>query len=56
MQTEFFDRPYLPIKPDPTNLNDPANVARVIAVTLAHPATSVIQEIIVTPLTETSWP
>jgi NAD(P)-dependent dehydrogenase (short-subunit alcohol dehydrogenase family) len=56
MQTEFFDRPDLPIKPDPTNLNDPANVARVIAFTLAQPAASVVQEIIVTPLTETSWP
>jgi NAD(P)-dependent dehydrogenase (short-subunit alcohol dehydrogenase family) len=56
MRTEFFDRPDLPIKPDPANLNDPANVARVIALTLAQPSTSVVQEIIVTPFTETSWP
>jgi NAD(P)-dependent dehydrogenase (short-subunit alcohol dehydrogenase family) len=56
MQTEFFDRPDLPIKPDPTNLNDPANVARAIAYVLSQPRGSVIQEIVVTPLTETSWP
>jgi NAD(P)-dependent dehydrogenase (short-subunit alcohol dehydrogenase family) len=56
MQTEFFDRPDLAIKPDSKNLNDPANVARVIAFTLGQPAASVVQEIIVTPLTETSWP
>lgn len=56
MRTGFFDRPDLPVKPDPTNLNDPANVARTIAFILAQPADSVIQEICVTPLTETSWP
>jgi NAD(P)-dependent dehydrogenase (short-subunit alcohol dehydrogenase family) len=56
MQTSFFDRPDLPIKPDPANLNDPANVARVIAFVLAQPGTSVVQEVFVTPLTETSWP
>jgi len=56
MQTAFFDRPDLPIKPDPANLNDPANVARAIAFVLAQPPSSVIQEIMVTPATETSWP
>ncbi len=56
MQTEFFDRPDLTTKPDPKNLNDPANVARIIAFTLGQPMGSVVQEIIVTPLTETSWP
>jgi NAD(P)-dependent dehydrogenase (short-subunit alcohol dehydrogenase family) len=56
MQTGFFDRPDLPIKPDPANLNDPFNVARAIAFVLAQPPTSVIQEVCLTPLTETSWP
>ncbi|MGH2458660.1 MAG: SDR family oxidoreductase [Chloroflexota bacterium] len=56
MQTGFFDRPDLPIKPDVSNLNDPANVARAIVFALAQPAESVIQEICLTPLTETSWP
>ena len=56
MQTGFFDRPDLPIKPDPANLNDPFNVARSIAFVLAQPPTSVIQEICLTPLTETSGP
>lgn len=56
MRTGFFDRPDLPIKPDPANLNDPTNVARTIAFVLAQPHASVIQEICVTPLTETSWP
>jgi NAD(P)-dependent dehydrogenase (short-subunit alcohol dehydrogenase family) len=56
MRTEFFARPDLPIQPDPAHLNDPVNVAKIIAVTLSQPAASVVQEIIVTPLTETSWP
>ncbi len=56
MRTGFFDRPDLPIKPDPSNLNDPANVARAIVFALSQPPQSVIQEICLTPLTETSWP
>lgn len=56
MRTGFFDRPDLPIKPDPANLNDPTNVARAIVFALSQPADSVIQEICLTPITETSWP
>lgn len=56
MRTGFFDRPDLPIKPDPMNLNDPSNVARAIVFALSQPPDSVIQEICLTPLTETSWP
>ncbi|HVC33203.1 MAG TPA: SDR family oxidoreductase [Chloroflexota bacterium] len=56
MRTGFFDRPDLPVKPDPANLNDPSHVARTIVFVLSQPAESVIQEIAVMPLTETSWP
>lgn len=56
MATSFFDRPDLEIKPDPSNLNDPANVAEAIAFILGQPAASVVQEVLITPLTETSWP
>ena len=56
MATSFFDRPDLEIKPDPEKLNDPANVAEAIVFVLAQPAGSVVQEMLVTPLTETSWP
>lgn len=56
MRTDFFDRPDLPIKPDPANLNDPKNVARAILFVLSQPPESVVQEISVMPLTETSWP
>lgn len=54
MRTHFFDR--LDPPPDPSNLQDPANVARVILFVLTQPEESSIQEVIVTPLTETSWP
>ncbi len=54
MQTHFFDR--LDPPPDLANLQDPANVARVILFVLTQPVESAIQEVIVTPLTETSWP
>ena len=54
MRTRFFDRFDQP--PDPANLNDPANVARAIIFALAQPAESAVPEIIITPLTETSWP
>lgn len=56
MRTRFFDRPDLEVKPDMTKLNDPANVAQAIVFVLAQPEGSVIQELLVTPLTETSWP
>lgn len=56
MRTGFFDRPDLPIKPDPAHLNDPAQVAGAIVFILAQPPESVIQELLVTPLSETSWP
>ena len=56
MRTGFFDRPDLPIKPDPANLQDPDNVARAIVFALSQPPESVIQEIFVTPARETSWP
>lgn len=54
MRTHFFDR--LDPPPDTTNLQDPYNVARTILFVLAQPAECAIQEVIVTPLTETSWP
>ncbi|MHB0868457.1 MAG: SDR family oxidoreductase [Chloroflexota bacterium] len=54
MQTHFFDK--LDPPPDLANLQDPANVARVILFVLTQPVESAIQEVIVTPLTETSWP
>lgn len=54
MQTHFFDR--LDPPPDPTNLQDPGNVARVILFVLSQPPETAVQEVIVTPITETSWP
>ncbi|MBI2953865.1 MAG: SDR family oxidoreductase [Chloroflexi bacterium] len=54
MQTPFFDR--LDVKPDPRNLQAPDNVARLIVYTVSVPIDSAIQEVIITPLTETSWP
>ena len=58
MRTHFFDRfveQGIPM-PDERNLQDPANVARVILCAVQLPAESALQEAIVTPLTETSWP
>ena len=58
MQTHFFDRfveQGIPM-PDPANLQDPANVARVIVCALTMPPETALQEMIVTPVTETSWP
>ncbi len=58
MRTHFFDRFHeqgIPM-PDEANLQDPANVADVILYTVQMPVQSVVQEVIVTPLTETSWP
>ncbi|GBD17293.1 hypothetical protein HRbin26_02212 [bacterium HR26] len=58
MRTGFFGRfleQGIPL-PDKRNLQDPANVARVILFAVTLPADSVMQEVIVTPLTEPSWP
>ena len=58
MRTRFFDRfvdQGIPM-PDEVNLQDPANVADVIVFALSMPKESAIQEVIVTPVTETSWP
>ncbi len=58
MRTAFFDRfadQGIPM-PDERNLQDPANVAATILFAVQMPAESVLQELIVTPLTETSWP
>ncbi|MCZ7572118.1 MAG: SDR family oxidoreductase [Ardenticatenaceae bacterium] len=58
MRTHFFDRfreQDIPM-PDERNLQDPANVAQAILFAAQMPPESVVQEVIVTPLTETSWP
>ena len=58
MKTHFFDRfeeEGIPM-PKEENLQDPANVAEAIVFAARMPAQSVVQEIMVTPLTETSWP
>ncbi|HLH24153.1 MAG TPA: SDR family oxidoreductase [Chloroflexota bacterium] len=58
MRTHFFDRfveQGIPM-PDEANLQDPANVAEVILFAVRMPAGSALQEVIVTPPTETSWP
>ena len=58
MQTHFFDRfaeQGIPM-PQADNLQPPANVAEVIVYATQMPPESVMQEVIVTPLTETSWP
>jgi NAD(P)-dependent dehydrogenase (short-subunit alcohol dehydrogenase family) len=58
MRTHFFDRfaaQGIPM-PDEANLQDPANVAETIVFAVCMPPQSVVQELIVTPLSETSWP
>lgn len=58
MKTHFFDRfvdQGIPM-PEEKNLQDPANVARVILFAVQMPEDSALQEVIVTPVTETSWP
>src|SRR5712672_2757334 len=58
MRTHFFDRfadQGIPM-PEEKNLQDPANVARVIVFAARVPPESALQEVIITPLTETSWP
>lgn len=58
MRTHFFDRfqgTDIPM-PDAANLQDPANVAATIVFAVKLPPDSALQEVIVTPPTETSWP
>lgn len=58
MRTHFFDRfleQGIPM-PDEANLQDPANVAETIVFSVLLPRNSALQEAIVTPMTETSWP
>ena len=58
MRTHFFDRfteQGIPM-PQQQNLQDPANVARVIVFATQVPPESALQEVIITPMTETSWP
>jgi NAD(P)-dependent dehydrogenase (short-subunit alcohol dehydrogenase family) len=58
MRTHFFDRfveQGIPL-PDQNNLQDPANVAEVIVFAAQVPPESALQEVIITPMTETSWP
>jgi NAD(P)-dependent dehydrogenase (short-subunit alcohol dehydrogenase family) len=58
MTTHFFDHfpeQGIPM-PDERNLQSPANVAATIVFAARVPEQSALQEVIVTPLTETSWP
>lgn len=58
MQTHFFDRlasQGIPL-PDPHFLQDPAAVAQTMVFAARTPSRSVIQELLITPLNETSWP
>jgi NAD(P)-dependent dehydrogenase (short-subunit alcohol dehydrogenase family) len=58
MKTHWFDRfpeQGIPL-PDEANLQDPANVAAAIVFAVAMPRGSAMQEMMVTPLAETSWP
>ncbi len=58
MRTHWFDRfpeQGIPL-PDQQHLQDPANVADAVAYAVSLPRGSVVQELMITPLTETSWP
>jgi NAD(P)-dependent dehydrogenase (short-subunit alcohol dehydrogenase family) len=58
MRTHFFDRfkeQGIPM-PDPAKLQDPATVADAIVYALQVPPESSVQELLITPLDETSWP
>jgi NAD(P)-dependent dehydrogenase (short-subunit alcohol dehydrogenase family) len=58
MRTSFFDRfadQGIPM-PDERNLQDPAVVADAIVYALRVPHGSVIQELVITPVGEPSWP
>ena len=54
MRTNFFRT--LDPPPPPENLQPPENVANCILFMVCQPAESVIHELIVTPMTETSYP
>jgi NAD(P)-dependent dehydrogenase (short-subunit alcohol dehydrogenase family) len=54
MRTNFFRT--LDPPPPPENLQPPENVAACILFMACQPAESVIHELIVTPMTETSYP
>lgn len=58
MRTHFFDRfadQGIPM-PDEQNLQDPANVAEAIVFAVRMSGHSVVQELMITPMNETSWP
>lgn len=58
MRTHFFDRfqeQGIPM-PEEQNLQDPATVADVIVFAATVPPASALQEVMITPLMETSWP
>src|SRR5579859_102669 len=58
MRTHFFDRfaeQGIPM-PEEQNLQDPATVADAIVYAAMMPPESAMQEMIITPVTETSWP
>ncbi len=58
MDTGFFARfaeQGIPA-PDPATLQNPADVARAIVFALSSPASSAIQELVVTPPNEPGWP
>lgn len=58
MNTHFFDRfveQGIPM-PDPKHLQSPATVADAIVFAAQLPVESAIQEMLITPFTETSWP
>lgn len=58
MRTGFFERfkvQGIPL-PDPEQLQDPADVARAIVFAVGMPPSSVIQELVITPPDEPSWP
>lgn len=58
MRTHWFDRfpeQGIPM-PDEEHLQDPATVAQAIIFAVQVPPESALQELILTPLTETSWP
>lgn len=58
MKTHWFDKfpeQGIPL-PDESNLQDPANVAQAILFAVLMPPDSALQEVILTPVNETSWP
>ncbi|HEX4204018.1 MAG TPA: SDR family oxidoreductase [Ktedonobacteraceae bacterium] len=58
MRTHFFDRfqdQGIPM-PDPEKLQDPATVAQSILYAVQVPVESAVQELLITPVDESSWP